>query len=100
MSYISEIFERANLQQIREFLLYGVECEDVSDKPYQRLEESLKPLIAMTKEKSLDTNEYEKMTEAVYEYADVVEGVYLEIGLQCGAVLATQLFGKGDVVRK
>ena len=31
MDYITEIFDRLSLQQIREFLLHGVECLPVSD---------------------------------------------------------------------
>jgi len=36
MSYITEIFERLDLQQIREFLLHGVECGKVSDLSYKQ----------------------------------------------------------------
>ncbi|MCQ1528314.1 hypothetical protein [Lutispora saccharofermentans] len=95
MSYISEIFDRANIQQIREFLLYGVECAEISDKSYkQRIEESSKTAIAMIQAKFPDMNEYEKVTAEVYRYASTVEDVYLEIGLQCGIALAVQFLKK------
>ena len=43
MSYINDIFERLNLQQIREFLLHGVVCCEVSGQTYQqRLREAEK----------------------------------------------------------
>ena len=43
MSYIAEIFERANLQQIREFLLNGTECLETNHGTYiQRLKVSRK----------------------------------------------------------
>ena len=35
MSYIDEIFRRANLQHIREFLLHGVEERKISTKSYK-----------------------------------------------------------------
>lgn len=39
MSYISEIFERTNLQKIRSYFLSGVECESTDNKTYkQRLD--------------------------------------------------------------
>lgn len=34
MDHISEIYERARLGNIREFLLYGVECLAPSDAPH------------------------------------------------------------------
>ena len=37
ISCITEIFERADLQQIREFLLHGAECVEVSGETYSKL---------------------------------------------------------------
>ena len=43
MNYIAEIFNRLDLQQIREFLLHGVVCCEVSGQTYQqRLREAEK----------------------------------------------------------
>ncbi|MEA4963140.1 hypothetical protein [Lutispora sp.] len=93
MSYTSEIFDRTNIQHIREFLLYGVECAEISDKSYkQRIDESSKTAIEMIQAKFPDMAEHEKITAEVYSYASRVEDVYMEIGLQCGITLAMQLF--------
>jgi len=46
MNYITEIFERLNLQQIRAFLLNGVECKKISENSYkQRLKKSEETVI-------------------------------------------------------
>lgn len=92
MNYIDEIFDRADLQQIREFLLYGVECKKPSDKSYlQRLLDAETPAIDRIKKKFPDEKDYEEITNAVYDYSSTVENVYMEIGMQCGTILTMQL---------
>lgn len=93
MSYISDIFDRLNLQQIREFLLHGVECIDLSDKSYkQRLSEAEKTAIDLIIQHFPNMKEYEKITTEVYNYGTASQNVFMEIGLQCGMLLALQLF--------
>lgn len=94
MNYISEIFSRLDIQQIREFLLHGVECVEISDKTYkQRLDEAGNAAIALIRQKFSDEKDQEEVTEKVYGYASTVEEVYMEIGMQCGANLVAQLVG-------
>lgn len=46
MSYISEIFNRLDIQHLREFLLHGVECVKVNPKDYkERIDETRKITI-------------------------------------------------------
>lgn len=97
MSYISDIFDRLDLQNIREFILHGVECIQIEDKPYeQRLEAARKPAIEAIKCKFPEMNEYEKITNEIYSYATVTQDVYMEIGMQCGAILALQLLSNAQ----
>lgn len=92
MNYIDEIFFRGDIQQIREFLLHGVEGE-VDPRAYkERAESAHKRLAARLLEACPDEKEYEKMTEPVYDYVRAIEAVYMEIGLQLGARLAAQAF--------
>ena len=94
MSYISEIFDRVHIQHIREFLLHGVECANISEKSYkQRIEDSRKTAIEIIQAKFPDMDEYEPIIGEVDNYVSEVEDVYMEIGLQCGAMLAMQLIG-------
>lgn len=92
MSYISEIFNRLDVQHIREFLLHGVECAEIDTRTYQqRLDESLKPAIEIIRQRFPDMTEYEKITNKIYCYAGACEDVYMEIGIQCGFTLAMQM---------
>ena len=92
MNYIDEIFLRADIQQIREFLLNGVEVTSIDPRPYkQRLESAFNPLIARLQTDHPDKNKFEEMAELVFLYAGAVEEVYMEIGLQAGAILSAQV---------
>ena len=93
MSYIDAIFARLNLQQLRNFLMYGTETAEISPQDYkQRIAEAWEPVTAALKPHFPDGDEYEKITNEICAYAAVTEEVYMEIGLQCGAILADQLF--------
>lgn len=93
MSYISEIFDRAHIQHIREFLLHGAECVEISDKSYkQRLDIAYTPVKSMMHAIYPDEKEYEDKMVPIYDYASAHEDVYMEIGLQCGILLVTEIF--------
>ena len=93
MDYIDKIFARLDIQQIREFLLSGGECAEISPKAYQeRLDEAWEPVNAMIKSKFPCEEEQEKITAELSRHAAVTQDVFMEIGLQCGAVVAAQLF--------
>lgn len=92
MSYISEIFDRAHIQHIREFLLHGVECVEISDRDYkQRLDIAYTPVKSMMHATYSDEKEYEDKMAPIYDYASAHQDVYMEIGFQCGMMLAMQL---------
>ena len=95
MDCISDILARANLQQIREFILYGSESLDVSKKDYlQRLTEAREAAIVAIDEKVSDPAAADALTELMFAYASSVGDVYMEIGMQCGASLSSQLLSK------
>ena len=92
MSYIDEIFKRLDIQHIREFLLHGVEEMNISDKGYkERIDEVRKPVIEFFQRQYPEMDECEKITNKVYDLASIYEEVYMEIGLQCGLLLAMQI---------
>ena len=93
MDYISQIFERLDLQHIRAFLLTGVECDSITDKTYkQRLEMAGEPVIKMLDNSFPDNEETKVKASDVYDYVNTTQDVYMEIGLKCGALLAMRLF--------
>lgn len=89
MGYVDEIFERTNLRQIREFLLHESRSEPDARSYQERLETAHRRMLACLK--GMKEEKYEKLLENIYTYAGVVEAVYMEIGLQAGAMLGMQL---------
>lgn len=98
MNYTSEIFDRVNIQHIIEFLLHGVPCCEISDKNYEdRIDELQKAAISGVERGFSDNKEREVVVSQIFNYADAVESVYMEIGMRCGVALAVQLFVGGKV---
>lgn len=78
MNSTSEIFERLNIQHIREFLLYGVESCNISDKTYEdRIEELQKVAIEHVEHGFSDRREREAVVSDIFNYVDTVESVYM-----------------------
>lgn len=91
MNYIDEIFARADIQQIREFLLHGTEENSIDRRPYkERIESAHKAFSARLRMDYPDEKDFEEITTPIYDYATAIEEVYMEIGLQVGAILAAQ----------
>lgn len=92
MNYTDEIFLRADIQHIREFLLHGAEEWNIDPRTYkERLESIQKCMTNRLHKEYPDMAEYEEITGLVYDYVSVVEEVYMEIGLQVGTILAAQV---------
>lgn len=93
MSPIAEIFSRMNLQQIREFLLHGVEQPEISADTYEkRLDDAEGKMVECLRSKYPEIAEYEKITDHVDHALTVTQDVYMEIGLIAGMTLAAQIF--------
>ena len=85
MSYIAKIFEKLELQQIRTFLLQGVECLQVSDESYkERLENAGDSVFKAVEKKISDKEENNRLMSDIHHYASVTQDVYMEIGMQAG----------------
>lgn len=92
MNYIDEIFLRGDIQQIRAFLLHGVEELNIDPHSYkERMESAQERVTTRLREVYPDMEEYEEMTGLLFCYVSAVEDVYMEIGLQLGAILAAQV---------
>ena len=93
MSYVKSVMKRANLQQLREFLLTGVENEDVCTVSYEkRLKEALNAFMEQAGELNMkeETHVYEALLHCLSEH----EVVYTEIGILCGFKLCKEIFEK------
>ena len=98
MDHETEIFKRANLQKIREFLLMGAEQLDqlsgTYDEELRKATEKMRNKIRKYL-KDRETEDIEKEEDNamnyIFEFADVYEKVYMEIGIKCGIKLAKEL---------
>lgn len=91
MDSTEAIFARADMQQIAEFLLHG--CDRAPDLRtyWERNEDALSCLIDRLFADYPNRAEFEEISGLVYACASAFESVYMEIGLQAGALLAAQV---------
>lgn len=91
MSCIHEIFMRADIQRIREFLLHGVDGDPDQRSYQERTKDAQMHVITNLRKQYQDEHEFEEITGLLYQYAGTIEAVYMEIGIQVGAILVTQI---------
>lgn len=92
MRGFSEIFSRANVQQIRTFLLYGVEECSFNGKNSERsIRETEKEIYKLIKSKISEISEYDEIISYIDKLEFELENVYMELGLKCGAIIAIQI---------
>ena len=96
--YIKQIFERTNVQQIRELLVCGIELGELPDKkPYgERLEDGSLHIVKRLKKFSQDEEEFAAMYDEFSEAAVAYTNVFLEIGMKAGARLLFQLLYENE----
>lgn len=99
MDYIKETFERMNLRQIRQFLLYGVdELSQGMQQPYKdRLKEESNPIYDRLKSIYSDETELDKSYADLSQALTAYESVYTEIGMKAGASLIYKLLLTDDI---
>lgn len=102
MNFTAGIFGRANIQQIRSFLKDNVSKDKVSaDTCDERLKAAEKRMKEVLREKYPDSFECENVLNEVDYYTMQAEDVYMEIGIQCGFILAAQMMAnlpvRGDI---
>lgn len=91
MEYVKEILQRANIKNIREFLLLGVGDEKISEQgSSEQLRESYENIHRYICESPLHMDN-EDIYDEVMQNVCQAERVHMEIGLICGFRLACQL---------
>ena len=90
MNCISEIFMRADIQKVREFLLHGVEGSTYPRSYKERIESAHGAFSDRLHKDYPNENDFEEITQPIYDYITAIEAVYMEIGLQVGAILVAQ----------
>ena len=82
MNYIEQIFDRANIQDVCEFLLHGNERMDFSSLNYkERPEEKEKQVITFLEQKYPRKADCDKIMCEIYSYITEIENVYLEVAV-------------------
>jgi hypothetical protein len=90
--YVNDIFKRANLQQIRSFLLGGAEITDIDVLSYhKRLDDGCKGIEAILDSLNLPQEQYNKAFNGLASALGTYEEVYTEIGMKVGAKIVRQL---------
>jgi len=97
MSYIQEFMNRANLQQLREFLLTGVENMEHQTFDYEeRLKNAHGSFAEIAKEHGI--HEDSILQDEITAYISECEIVFVEIGIISGFMLCKELFEKGTIL--
>lgn len=90
--YIKQIFERADLQQVREFLICGLDPLEPDKRTYaQRLEDSSINILNTLKRTSNEDDELDRAGCYLGDATETYRDVFLEIGMKAGARLMFQL---------
>ena len=91
--YIGEMFKRADLQQFREFLMYGLELWKPPDKQTygERLKTSCRKIDRRLKSISKDDEELDEIYGEFSDATMAYKEVFTEIGMKIGAKLLFQL---------
>lgn len=99
VSYIQEIMDRANLQQLREFLLTGVEnIENQSFDYEERLHNAYSSFAILAKEHGIKEDSI--LQDALTFYISECEIVFVELGIIGGFSLCKEIFEKGTKLTK
>lgn len=92
MSHISEVFKRASIQSLREYLLRGISNDEINPMDYtEHLAKAHKAVNQLIEERFPNSEQHEAIKDRIYDYAGACEDVYMEIGLQCGFILAMEI---------
>lgn len=86
--FIENIFKRATLQGISQYLLYG-DIPETNDHPYSdRLADAYKKFVQSYKKQDCFKEDEEDLFTSLNELLSVHEQVYMEIGIQVGFSLS------------
>jgi len=96
-NHIKKIFERADIQQICEFLVSGLDLDELDKHTYgERLEEGSLRIVNRLKKMSKDEEEFSDMYEDFSDATVAYTNVCLEIGMKTGARLLYQLLHEDE----
>ena len=95
MNYIEQIFDRCNIETLCGFLMHGSELlETDTDGYYKRTQKAEERLNNWLHKQFSDRKEIDEHYSLIYSVISEIQSVYMQIGLQAGIMLATEIFDK------
>jgi|GEM_PF-643787 len=92
MSYLEETLKRANIQALREFLLYGNAEEKYTAESYEkRINKAYYDYVNIAQRYD-DAGEDSELLSAISDIMTEHENIYMEIGIQAGFLLAKDIY--------
>lgn len=92
MDFINQVFQRADLQKIVNYLLTGGDMEQTDPRPYyNRILDAEKRLSEVLAQQISDETTREEVSQAIYECFGVYQTTYMEIGMAVAALLHRQI---------
>jgi len=92
MQSFENIFKRANIQSIRQHLMSDMDLVEADSRTYEeRVLKQEDQMLDELRVKFPDDAEYDEVTDMILDYSNTSKEVFLEIGIQCGFILARQL---------
>lgn len=92
MKGIQKVFKRANLHQLRAFLLTGSESTEIQEETYsERLRQECAPIYNRLENMYVEPKELDQAMSDLSQAFTAYEEVYVEIGMKAGARLTTEL---------
>jgi len=94
---LDDILRKSNIQNIREFLLHGVEVTEISEKSFEtRKKEAYDTFLEELKKQMPDLTDDSEIYMLLNELLITYENVYIEMGLVAGANLSQELLNKNS----
>ena len=94
MDYIDKILQRANVRQLRTFLLHGMEDLEPEERiSAQKLEKEIEPIYTRLEKLCPERVSQDEALHDLHRALAAYEDTYLEVGIIAGARLARQLLG-------
>ena len=98
--YIKEAIARTNIQDIREFLLEGVEEYTYRDKPYDIwIKKECDPIYKRLEALYPDGDKRDEAAAELSQALTAYQSVYMEVGMKAGARLIYQLLLTDDTTQ-
>lgn len=92
VNYITELFNKMDLQHIREFMIYGTKAQEIEIESFdERLKIGGDPIYNRLRSLYQDSSEFDKAASDLSQALAAHDAVYMEIGMRAGARLVYQL---------